>query len=347
VSFSTILGQEGAIRLIRKALSRHRVPHAYLFTGPEGVGKKLTALTLAKALNCLEASGDACDACKSCNKIDSGNHPDVGVIEADGQFIKIGQVRELQKQVSYKPFEGRRKVFILNDAEKLNLEAANALLKTLEEPPPETLFILVTSNPEALLPTILSRCQPIRFSTLGRDRLRQFILEKKPTALPKVHLLVALSEGRPGRALSIDEDKISTLREQVVELMDLLLSNDQKYPGGSLTPSRMRVLFQKIEEFARDRDATEELLDFLLLFYRDLLILSEQGSPHSLTNQDMIPRLGGYLGRVASPQILKICQDIYQTKANLQHNANLQLALEGMFLKIVERSVQAKAGACF
>lgn len=347
MSFSTVLGQESAIYLIKQVLSRNRIPHAYLFTGPEGVGKKLTAFILAKALNCLERTDDACDACKSCYKIDKGIHPDVELVEADGQFIKIGQIRELQKQVNYKPFEGRWKVYILNDAEKLNLEAANALLKTLEEPPPDTAFILVSSNPSALLPTIISRCQLVRFSTLGTDCIEQLLREKgnkdKITLQLKdgnssrpYHLLAALSEGRPGKALSIDAEKVFNFRGQVIELIHLISSDQTKQNGLSLQSPEMRILFGKIEEFSRDRDSTEELLDFLLLFYRDLLILSEQGSSNSLTNQDMIPQLKAWGTLLSSQQILRICQDIYQTKANVQSNANLQLSLETMFLKIIE-----------
>ncbi len=338
MSFSTIIGQDEAIHLIRKALARNRVPHAYLFTGPEGIGKKLTALTLAKALNCLVTSDDACETCKSCYKINKGCHPDVEIIEAEGQFIKIDQIRELQKQVGYKPFEGRKKVSILNNAERLNLEAANALLKTLEEPPPDTVFILVSSSPGALLPTIVSRCQLIRFSPLGLQRTEQFLVEKGVATGPKAHLLAALSEGRPGKALNMDIDKILSLREQILELMDLMIPDgDQRTdPQHTLPDSGIKVLPGKIEEFTRDRDQTEELLDFLLVFYRDLLLLSEQGDPGFLANQDLISLLERYKTRLSSQKILKICRDIYQTKVNLQHNANLQLALEDLFLKIMK-----------
>jgi DNA polymerase-3 subunit delta' len=344
MSFSTIVGQDGAVRLIRKALARNRVPQAYLFAGPEGVGKKLTALILAKALNCLVASDDACDTCKSCYKIHKGYHPDIGVIEAEGQFIKIDQIRELQKQVSYKPFEGRKKVSILNNAERLNLEAANALLKTLEEPPSDTVFILVSSSPRVLLPTLISRCQLIRFNTLSLQRMEQFLVEKGIATGPKAHLLAALSEGRPGRALNMDLEKILSLREQILELMNLMIPDGgqrtdlppNRLRSPSLPDSRIKVLLHKIEEFARDRDQTEEFLDFLFIFYRDLLLLSEQGDPGLLTNRDLVSQLEKYKARLSSQKILKICQDIYQTKVNLQHHANLQLSLEDLFLKIIE-----------
>jgi DNA polymerase-3 subunit delta' len=344
MSFSTIIGQDEAIHLIRKALARNRVPQAYLFTGPEGIGKKLTALTLAKALNCLVVSDDACETCKACYKINKGCHPDVAIIEAEGQFIKIDQIRELQKQVGYKPFEGRKKVSILNNAEKLNLEAANALLKTLEEPPPDTVFILVSSSPGALLPTIVSRCQSVRFSPLGLQRTEQFLVEKGVATGPKAHLLAALSEGRPGRALNMDIDRILSLREQILELMDLMIPDGSlrtdlqpnRTQVLSLSDSGIKVLLGKIEEFARDRDQTEELLDFLFIFYRDLLLLSEQGDPGLLTNRDLISQLEKYKARLSSQKILKICQDIHQTKVNLQHHANLQLSLEVLFLKIIE-----------
>ncbi|MEJ2428974.1 MAG: DNA polymerase III subunit delta', partial [Deltaproteobacteria bacterium] len=143
MSFSEIIGQTKIIRLLRRALTQDLLPHAFLFTGAEGVGKKSTALTLAKVVNCQDrASGDCCDQCISCRKAASGNHPDINLIEREGPFIKIEQIRALKHRLRFKPLEGRYRVTVLGDSQHLKTEAANALLKVLEEPPANKLIIL-------------------------------------------------------------------------------------------------------------------------------------------------------------------------------------------------------------
>ncbi len=161
------------IRILKGALSEGRLAHAYIFLGSNPERKEL-ALALAKAVNCLEGKeGDPCEKCPSCRKINSSNHPDVCLIEPEGFSLKIGQMRWLQNQISLKPFEGRKKVYIIEEAEKMTSPAANSLLKTLEEPPGESLLILGTSNLFAFLPTIISRCQVVRLDPRSSKKAEQ------------------------------------------------------------------------------------------------------------------------------------------------------------------------------
>ena len=150
---------------------RTRIAGAYLFVGPTGVGKETVANHFAKSINCLELDEGACGTCISCRKTADGNHPDTQIVSPSGAWIRIDQIRELQKRIVYRPYEGIRKVAILREAERMNLEAANCLLKTLEEPPAESVLILLTSNLDALIPTIRSRCQIIKFNPLRPDEL--------------------------------------------------------------------------------------------------------------------------------------------------------------------------------
>ena len=167
MGFADVIGQEKIIRLLQRALAQDLLPHGFLFTGMEGVGKKLTALTLAKVVNCENgASGDCCDHCLSCRKAASGNHPEINIIERDGPFIKIEQIRALKQRLRFKPLEGRYRVTIINNGQNMKIEAANALLKVLEEPPAENLIILTAYEITSLLPTIVSRCFHLPFQPL-------------------------------------------------------------------------------------------------------------------------------------------------------------------------------------
>jgi len=183
MSFSSIYGQEGPIAVLRGAIGKNRVPHAFLFYGAEGIGKRTTALVFAKALNCEKGGADSCDGCTSCRKIDSGNHPDILIIEPEGQFIKVADIKGLQERMRFRPLEGARRVVIIDDAERMNITSANSLLKTLEEPSPTNVFVLVSSRPHLLPLTIPSRCHRLRFNPVQRDVIAAF-LEKEIALFP-------------------------------------------------------------------------------------------------------------------------------------------------------------------
>ncbi|PIP08873.1 MAG: DNA polymerase III subunit delta', partial [Syntrophobacteraceae bacterium CG23_combo_of_CG06-09_8_20_14_all_50_8] len=193
--FKDIFGHERQIALLKGFMAQDRLPHALLFHGVEGIGKKTTALVFAKALNCLTGNHDACDACSSCRKVDHKNHLDVVVFEAEGQFIKIQAVRDLQQQLKFKPWEGKKRVCIINDAEKMNNVAANALLKTLEEPPSSNIMILISAQPHQLPATIISRCQQLRFSPLTEDDVVAFLKARFSLETEAAQVLASSSGG--------------------------------------------------------------------------------------------------------------------------------------------------------
>lgn len=326
MGFAQILGQDKAINVLQRAIRHQRVPQAYIFAGEDGVGKKLTALMLAKALNCREREDDACDHCISCHKIDDGNHPDVRVIEPDGQFIKIDQIRTLQKDVNYRPYEGRRKVYILDQAEALRTEAANALLKTLEEPSPDSLLILVTANVYALLPTVISRCQFVRFVALGAPQLTEFLKREKQMPAEQARLIASLAEGCPGRAFAMDTDDILAKRAMLEELLALLSSGLQD----------VREVFDQAEKLAQRKPEIHEFLDLLLVWYRDLYLLQEQGRPDLVANADALSRLARTAQQLSRSQTQRLFDVVYQAKLDLLRNANLQLTLEVMLMSLTE-----------
>jgi DNA polymerase III subunit delta' len=171
MSFAEIIGHQGQIEILRAALAKNRLHHAYLFAGPEGVGKRTLALALAKAVHCTEMGSDSCGQCVNCARIRDGNHPDVRLIEPlmGKKEISIQQIREIERQLNFRSFSGGKKIAILDPATLMNLSAQNALLKTLEEPPQDSLLILIAPTAGGLLPTLRSRCLSLSFGPLRRE----------------------------------------------------------------------------------------------------------------------------------------------------------------------------------
>src|SRR5512139_891233 len=220
MSFKNVLGHSRPIELLKRAMQRDKIAHSYLFLGNEGIGKKWVAIQFAKALNCLNEGvekGDACDHCLSCKKIDHALHPDVLLIEPIGQGIKKEQVIQMQKELAYKPYEGKRRVCILTAVDRMAHDIPNTLLKTLEEPPLHTVIILLANNSRFILPTILSRCQPIRFNPLPIPLVSHWLMESKGFNQAESHLLASLSEGSPGKALEIQEEIRQIPREALLK----------------------------------------------------------------------------------------------------------------------------------
>ena len=215
MSFGDIVGHKKQLVQLQNSLMQERMPHAFLFHGPEGVGKKTTALTLAKAMNCLSQRPDSCDACSSCRKAEQGNHLDIIVLAPEGQFIKIQAIRDLQERLKFKPREGKKRICIIDAAERMNEAAANALLKTLEEPPPANLIILVSARPLQLPPTILSRCRQLRFNPLAEEKEATFLQQRLTLDYSTARLLAASSGGSIARAIEMHGSAYLEMREAV------------------------------------------------------------------------------------------------------------------------------------
>lgn len=223
MSFVTVKDQAVAVRLLRSITAKGRIPAGLMLWGPSGVGKRMAAMELAKALNCAAGGGDACDRCLSCRKAASGNHPDIIVVSPAGRtrIIKVDAVERMNETTVYRPFEGGRRIFIIEDADRMNEAAQNHFLKTLEEPASATVFVLVTANPRQLLPTIRSRCQPVRFGALRRETVAE-LLSARCGLSPEAALpIAALSQGQMGRALDLHE---SGRRDMVLSVIHRLSS---------------------------------------------------------------------------------------------------------------------------
>ena len=334
MSFSNVLGQGQAKHILSQALSHSRLSHAYLFYGPDSIGKKLMAVEFAKALNCLSSAPDnACGNCDSCRKIESRVHPDFFFLEptkstptAREAAIKIDEIRELQKKLGFLPYEAKAKVAVVDQVEKMNLQACNAFLKTLEEPPSSTVLILITSNIYKLLPTMISRCQGIRFNPLTPEHIREILQKQEaPEWNPgEIDLRVGRSQGQVSRALSEEATQTSAYRREMIGLID------------QVSFKRMDLLFQWSKAMSKGSEPLPQILDEMTGLLRDLMFIKSGGNTGQLFNTDLWAELEPVARRKPLSHLLKMAEAVNQTQYALSGNANAQLALETMLLDFCE-----------
>jgi len=317
MSFSKLYGQEGPIDVLKRAVAKRRVPHAFLFYGSEGVGKRTTAFEFAKALNCETGGADACDACASCRKIDGGNHPDLIVIEPEGQFIKVADIKELQERMRFRPLEGARRVVIIDDAERMNITSANSLLKTLEEPSAVNVFLLVSSRPHLLPMTILSRCHRLRFNPVQRDVIASFLEAEHAVEPAKARILASSSGGSIGRALSLHQGDYLAWRDGILD----------RVAQGSLDPMGCLALAGRL---AGEKEDILEALDILKAWYRDLLVYRETGHTGALIHHDRAGDISRLAPALSGESLLGALRAIRNASEAIERNANKPLTLETM-----------------
>jgi DNA polymerase III subunit delta' len=323
MGFAAIIGHVPQLDGLRLALRSDRLHHAYLFIGPDGVGKRTVALALAKALHCREAEGDFCGRCAECARIQGHNHPDVKLIEcgAEKKEISIQQVRELEKALRFRSFSGGRKIAIIDPATLLNQPAQNALLKTLEEPPTESLLILLATSTGSLLPTLRSRCLRLNFGPLSREAVARFLVERKRIDATEAALLAALGMGSIGTALDIDGEELRRRRR----LWGGMLS--------ALEPENYRGAIEAAEALAASREETLQFLSWVQTWYHDRLVQTVHGETEDCINIDMI---GELRVRLAPPQrILSDAARATDAATKIQRNLNRRMVLEQFLFGVV------------
>ena len=324
MSFKEIIGHDRQIEYLRNAMRNGRVAHAYLFLGKEGIGKKMVALNLAKALNCPHDSQDPCDECKSCMKVKHHNHPDVLLVEPQGQGIRIDQIRDLQRELTHRPYEGNRRVCILTDSDRMRQEAANALLKILEEPPLHTLIILLAANLDLIPPTIISRCQMIPFNPLSFEQVVEVIRSRLMLKREEAHILASLVDGSLGKALGTDLDFVLRARREIIEkIIDLPSYGAEQILGLA-------------EELTTKNDDLPKLLTMIHTWYRDLLAYKGRGSDAQLINIDLSHEVQKAASETNMQSLIHRMEVIQEALWNLDRNANRQITLEAMLLDLAK-----------
>ena len=320
MTFDAIIGHKQQKNLLLRALSSQRIAHAYLFTGPDGIGKRLTALAFARFLLCEK--GTSCGDCTACLKVDHNNHPDIHLLDADGASLKIDQVRTLQQELSLHPLEGNYKVCLIDGAEHFTNGAANALLKTLEEPQAGTLIILITSHPEKLLPTIRSRCQSLPFSRLPKQQLATALEKKLNLSTIEATVIASLSEGSFKKALGSNRELFMEKRSKLIQSLSAL-------SAGSTIPT-----FSFAEELEVEKETLPDILDIFQAFYRDILLLKHNRPEEELVNLDLIETLQRQNRTTTTASLLLKLKALESARFHLQRNVNRRLALEVMLMRI-------------
>lgn len=320
MSFEGILGQERAVTQLRKVLQSDRLAHAYLFYGPNGTGKKLAALQFTKALYCTAASASACDTCATCHKIASRNHPDVLLIEPEGASVRIEAIRMIQNRLSYKPYEGQRITIIIDGCELLTLPASHALLKMLEEPPGNALLLLLASRKEALPLTLVSRSQLLPFQPLAPQHLVR-ILSQRGVDAETARAAASLVEGSLDAFAETEPAQILAKRQAAYTLLSDALGT--KDPG----------LFSKARQYAGRREQCEELLRWLELLCRDMVVLKVAPAA-PLYNQDVRAELNELAHPLTPERLLDTCDLIEQLRQYLTMNVNPQLVFERLLVHL-------------
>ncbi len=326
-------GQSKAVALLEHSLEHGHLAHAYLFIGPPHVGKMTFAIKLAQALNC-EASHPPCGECQPCHRISQAKHADVQIIglpsagDSDRNRVEISieQIREIQRAASLPPYEGKHKVFIIDGAEHLSGEAANCLLKVLEEPPPRVLFLLLTTRERLLLPTVISRCQRVELRPLPIAEVEKMLAQNWELEAQKVRLLARLSRGCLGwaRSAALDDRLPEERAQRIAALTDLA---DAGYE------ERFSYAAQLAAQFEKNRGFAQEILDLWLGWWRDLLLV-KVGCLDAITNIDLetmlVQRAKGY----SLAKVKGFIDHLQAAQEQLDRNANPRLVLEVLMLNI-------------
>jgi DNA polymerase III subunit delta' len=325
MSFAEIVGHQRQLKTLHWAMAGGRLHHAYLFLGADGVGKRLVAMSLAKAIHCVASDQDYCGQCVNCARITGGNHPDVRLIEplADKKEISIQQIRDLQRELNYRSFGGKRKVAIIDPASLMNSSAQNALLKTLEEPPADSLIVLIASNAGGLLRTLLSRCLRLFFVPLPSAQVAAFLQSKRGMKPDEAGFVAAMSMGSIGVAANIDKDEVVEKRQIWSGMLNSLKVED--YQGA----------INAAEALAGKRDEALEFLRWAETWYRDLLVYKVTHRSDELVNLDNLAQIAEQSTKSGIDRAVSTISHAQRAAAGIQRNLNRRMVLEKFLFDVV------------
>jgi DNA polymerase-3 subunit delta' len=321
-----MIGHEWAVQLLRQYIIQGDQRHAYLFTGPAGIGRRTLALRFAQALNCHQPlePGEPCLTCRTCQLIGQMNFPDLSVISAEqpGSQLRVEQIRDLQRVLALTPYEASYRVALLLRFEEANQSAANALLKTLEEPAPKVVLILTAESSERLLPTIVSRCEVLRLRPIQLQEISQGLNARSNISQQEVDLIAHLSNGRPGYAIKLIDNP------EALELRHTFLEEHLELMNQGIVER-----FTWVQQASKDRESLRDLLLIWLSFWRDVLLLSNKVDA-SLTNIDFINEIKAFSSRTTKEIPLQMVRALENTLGLIEKNVNVRLALEVLMLDL-------------
>ncbi len=343
--FKNLTGNETAKAQLKRLIAGGRVPNALLFAGPEGVGKKLFAVELARAFVCGDpVDGEGCGNCPACRRVDTfvipertdknkddfkkvffGEHVDVGKIVAYKRTILVDAIRNLEKVAYFQPYEAKARFFIIDDADKMNDEASNALLKTLEEPPATTHIVLITSRPDSLLQTIRSRSQMIRFSPVAANEIESLLTTKHSLSPDDARLAARVSGGSIARAVAIDLEKFRAARERLFNVV----ANASRGRGRA----EMLQIAEQLND-AKNKDDFEENLSILETLIHDVWLAASGGNPDEMTNSDIQQQIADISRGLSQSRPAAWLAEIETMRQNFAVNINRKIATDALFVKM-------------
>lgn len=320
-SLYQIIGHRETVSTLINAIISNKVAHAYLFVGPVGVGKSTTAKAFAKTLLCEHSgNGSSCGSCRNCLQVGGGNHPDLHVLSPGGATIKLEQVQQLQKQANYRSYQGGYQVYIISQCDLMTPEAANSLLKTLEEPPGNVVYILVSSRPYAVLPTILSRCQQFWFKSLPEKLIMEGLERHGYTTADNTKMLCLMAGGSLGRALELAEGNIFKNREEALARFKWIDTGD------------VVELLRQSAELAADRTLALGWIELIQLWIRDLLIWKITKEKTLIINIDLLDKLDSQ--RYTIGRLVDMMEGIELARTRLEARGNTRLVMDVLLLNL-------------
>ncbi len=334
--FNEIIGQEKAIAFLKRVIANNKIASAYLFIGAKGVGKTTTALAFALSINCLDpVDGDACGRCSSCKKMIDRNHPDLIIIEPDQgkKVIHIDQIREINRHLAFSPVLGPYRIIIIDPAERMTDEAANAFLKTLEEPPLHNIFILNVRDPGELLPTIVSRCQRVPFKPLHTEDIVNWLIKEGNMDKERAKILARLSEGSLGMAIKLDKDDLLNDRVSWVNMLNMVINGSSDI---------LLDLAQKFSNLGKRAATDKELKDdrIALMFgiwkswYRDILLIKLGCKLDLILNSDLSNNIKKASSLYTFDGLIRSLAVISRAENDIMNNKNLLYLLERSLLEL-------------
>ena len=341
--FKNLVGNEHVKQTLRHLIAKGRVPNSMLLAGDEGIGKRQFAIELCRSLICQDLTdGEACGDCPACRRAGTfafpkpddkdahkrvifSDHPDVGMVIAYNRNISVDAIRHLESEANFRPYEAQSRFFIIDNADKMNDPSANALLKTLEEPPAGSHIFLVTSRADSMLPTIRSRCQMLRFAPVGTDEIEKYLIADRAFTHDEAKLAARLSRGSIGRAVAINIEKFRQRRDRMLAVVT-----------NALETSDRAALLRISEEIndAKNKDTFEESIDVLASLLHDVWTLRVSGDDLRVVNSDLSDRLGGLARRPEADNIPSWLADIDTMRENFAVNINRKIAADALFVSM-------------
>ena len=327
--FQEIIGQEHIKEHLLHAMEQNKVSHAYLLQGELGAGKEFIAKAFAAALQCERGTANACGQCRSCKQIESRNHPDViWVTHEKPNTIGVEDIRtQLNQDIEIKPYYGPKKIYIISECEKMTVQAQNALLKTLEEPPSYGLIILLSTNAEALLSTILSRCVVLRMRPVEDSKIEEYLMNKLQIPDYKARVCAAFARGNMGKAKALAESEdFEHIKEEAVSLLKYIQD---------MEISEIIAAIKKINDYKFD---ISNYLDIIMVWFRDILLFKATKDPNALIFSEEIGSIKKIADRSSYEGIEMILESLEKAQNRLSANVNFELTMELLFLTIKEQS---------